>query len=148
MDRAARYLQKRYDPGQDDIVIGLDADMTLGSAPSGIAIKRGMELAMDEINQKGGLLGKKLSIKVCDHGGISARGIANMIYFSKVKNLVAVMGGFHSPVALSELTTIHNEKLIYLDPWAAATLIVDNGFDPNYVFRVSVRDQHAGRNSR
>ncbi|MFH0787073.1 MAG: ABC transporter substrate-binding protein, partial [Pseudomonadota bacterium] len=30
------------------------------------------------------------------------------------------------------------------DPWAAATPIVDNGFRPNYVFRVSVRDEYAG----
>ena len=103
-----------------------------------------MELAIDEINQSGGVLGKRLSIMPRDHGGISARGIANMNHFAKVKNLVAVMGGLHSPVALSELEIIHNEKCIYLDPWAAASAIVDNGFRPNYVFRVSVRDEYAG----
>ena len=144
MDETDRFLRKRFKPGKDDIVIGLDADLTLGSAPSGLAIKRGMGVAIDEINQKGGVLGKQLCIMARDHGGISARGIANMNHFSKVENLAAVLGGLHSPVALAELKTIHDNKLIYLDPWAAATPIVDNGFSPNYVFRVSVRDEYAG----
>jgi branched-chain amino acid transport system substrate-binding protein len=103
-----------------------------------------METAIREINQQGGLLGKKLAIRARDNEGMGARGIANMKYFAKLKNLVAVMGGLHSPVALSELPIIHKEKIVYLDPWAAATPIVDNGYQPNYVFRVSVRDEYAG----
>ena len=145
LDKTMHILQKKYGGREEDeIIIGLDADMTLGSAPSGHAIKRGMEIAVREINKQGGILNKKLHILVRDHAGISARGIANMKHFSKVKNLVAVMGGLHSPVALSELDIIHKEKIIYLDPWAAATPIIDNGYQPNYVFRVSVRDEYAG----
>ncbi len=128
----------------DDIIIGLDADLISASAPSGLAIKRGMELAVVELNQKGGVLGKKLRIIARDNSGISARGIENIIFFSKLKNIVAVMGGLHSPVALSELNIIHENKMIYLGPWAAATGIVKNSFQPNYVFRISVRDEYAG----
>ena len=58
--------------------------------------------------------------------------------------VAAVVGGIHTPVALAELETIHQQELVYLGPWAAGTSIVDNGFDPNYVFRVSVRDEFAG----
>lgn len=128
----------------DNIIIGLDADLNLASAPSGLAIKRGMELAVDELNQKGGVLGKKLRIMVRDHSGISARGVENIKFFGKLENVVAVIGGLHSPVALSELNSIHENKIIYLGPWAAATGIAENSFQPNYVFRVSVRDEYAG----
>lgn len=128
----------------EDIVIGLDADLVSASAPSGLAIKRGMELAVAELNQKGRILGKKLRIVARDHSGISARGIENIKNFSKLENVVAVMGGLHSPVALSELNSIHENKIIYLGPWAAATGIVENSFRPNFVFRVSVRDEYAG----
>ncbi|MCF6291374.1 MAG: DctP family TRAP transporter solute-binding subunit [Desulfobacterales bacterium] len=145
LDKTAQLLREKYGPtAGDEIVIGLDADLTLGSARSGQAIRRGMELAVREINRQGGVLGKKFKIIARDHAGISARGIANMKFFARVDNLVAVMGGLHSPVALAELDIIHREKIIYLDPWAAATPIVENGFSPNYVFRVSVRDQYAG----
>ncbi|MGE4545417.1 MAG: DctP family TRAP transporter solute-binding subunit [Pedobacter sp.] len=146
LDMTFQYLDKKsVFEGSEAIVIGLDADMTLGSGSSGLAIKRGMELAVDDINMAGGLLGKKLKIITRDHGGISARGLRNMDFFSGVGNLVAVMGGLHSPVALSELDFIHRKKIIYLDPWAAATDIVNNGYDPNYVFRISANDRDAGQ---
>jgi C4-dicarboxylate-binding protein DctP len=128
----------------DEILIGLDADLFAGSSPSGYSIKRGAQIAINEINAAGGVLGKKMRLISKDHSGISARGIMNIDYFSKLKNLVAVIGGIHSPVALSELETLHQKKIIYLDPWAAATNIVENGHNPNYVFRVSVRDEYAG----
>lgn len=144
LEMAYQILGKNEKITDNEIIIGLDADLTSGSSPSGLAIKRGMELAVKEINQNGGILGKYLRIQSRDHSGIAARGIENMKYFSTVNNLVAVMGGLHSPVALSEVEVIHKEKIIYLDPWAAATSIVDNGHEPNFIFRVSVRDEFAG----
>ncbi len=144
LDKARQLLNNKYMAQENTLYIGLDADMTLGSAPSGKAIKRGMELAIDEINRRGGVLGKILRIRVRDHGGVSARGVANIRAFADTDNLLAVMGGLHSPVALAELEAIHQERVIYLDPWASATRIVGNGYDPNYVFRLSVRDELAG----
>ncbi|MGH1484685.1 MAG: ABC transporter substrate-binding protein [Cellvibrionaceae bacterium] len=126
------------------IIIGLDADMSAVAAEGGIAIKRGAQLAINEINQSGGVLGRHLELVVRDHRGNPARGLANINYFSQQENVVAVLGGVHTPVALHELPAIHKHKMIYLSPWAAGTPIVDNGFDPNYVYRVSVRDEHAG----
>jgi branched-chain amino acid transport system substrate-binding protein len=39
---------------------------------------------------------------------------------------------------------VHEHEVIYLGPWAAGTRVVENGYHPNYVFRVSVRDEYAG----
>ncbi|MCF8081654.1 MAG: ABC transporter substrate-binding protein [Deltaproteobacteria bacterium] len=128
----------------DPIMVGLDADMSSGSARSGEAIRRGIVLAMDEINGRGGVLGRPLQLVVKDHRGNPARGVDNIKAFGDMKNLVAVVGGLHTPVALAELEAIHKNRIIYLDPWAAGTPVVDNGYDPNFVFRVSVRDEYAG----
>lgn len=131
--------------GKPPIMVGLDADMSSGSAKAGEAIRRGALIAISEINEQGGLLGgRELKLVIKDHHGVPARGIEYLLEFAKEKNLVAVLGGLHSPVILAELKTIHVHKIIMLVPWAAATPIVDNGYDPNYVFRVSVRDQYAG----
>ena len=111
---------------------------------SGLAIRRGIEIALSEINESGGILGKQLHLITRDNSMVSARGIDNINEFSEIKNLVAVVGGISSPVALSEIDIIHDKKILYLDPWAAATNIVDNGKSPNYVFRLSVRDEYAG----
>ena len=49
------------------IVIGLNADMSGGSAQAGEAILRGMQVATAEINEAGGVLGRTLEIRVADH---------------------------------------------------------------------------------
>jgi len=126
------------------IVIGLDADMSKGAAKGGEAIRRGIVLAMNEINAAGGVLGRPFELAVRDHRGNPARGVDNMDDFAAMEDLVAVVGGIHTPVALAQLDTIHQHKIVYLGPWAAGTPIVDNKHKPNYVFRVSVRDEYAG----
>lgn len=126
------------------ILVGLDADMSSGSARSGDAIQRGIVLAMDDINRRGGVLGRPLDLVVRDHRGNPARGLDNLAEFAEMKDLVAVVGGLHTPVALAELPFIHKNHILYLDPWAAGTPVVENGYTPNYVFRVSVRDEYAG----
>ncbi len=129
---------------ENRLVIGLDADMSSGSAKAGEALRRGIVLALDEINSNGGLQGKKVQLEIRDHRGNPDRGVDNLIEFSEMPNLLAVVGGIHTPVALKELPVIHEREIIYLGPWAAGTPVVSNGYDPNYVFRVSVRDEYAG----
>lgn len=126
------------------IRIGLDAAMTGSAGQSGLAIERGARLAISEINKAGGVLGRKLELVVKNHRGIPARGIDNIEAFAGLSNLVAVIGGLHTPVALAEIESIHRNRIIYLGPWAAGTPIVDNGYKPNYVFRVSARDEYVG----
>ena len=128
----------------NSIVIGLDADMSSAASQSGEAIRRGVVLAIEEINAGGGLLGRQLELVVRDHRGNPDRGIDNIDEFAGMRDVIAVVGGLHTPVALRELDAIHEAKLIYLGPWAAGTPIVENGFSPNFVFRVSVRDEYAG----
>ncbi|MGX5202769.1 DctP family TRAP transporter solute-binding subunit [Aliikangiella sp. IMCC44632] len=129
---------------KEDLIIALDADMSGNSALSGLAIRRGIELAIEEINTSGGVLGKSLTLTVRDNSMIPAKGLDNLKQFKKIPNLAAVFGGISSPVVLSELDFIHQNKLLFLNPWAAATNIVDNGHNPNFIFRVSVRDEFAG----
>jgi branched-chain amino acid transport system substrate-binding protein len=144
----ATYPYQTIYPGDtidtDSLVIGLDAAMTGDFAKSGVSIWRGMVLAVDEMNKNGGLLGRKLQILVKDHRANPKRGFQHIEEFAKRENLLAVMGGMHTPVLLNELSAIHEKNVISLVPWAAGTPIVDNGYEPNNVFRLSVRDEHAG----
>lgn len=126
------------------VIIGLDADMSAGAARGGLAIQRGAEIAIDEINARGGVLGRPLQLETRDHRGNPARGLDNIEDFAAMEDLVAVLGGVHTPVAMHELEAIHRHKIIYLGPWAAGTPVVKNGYSPNYVFRVSIRDEFAG----
>ena len=57
------------------VKLGLSAAVSGGSAASGEAIKRGLLIAIDEINARGGVLGgRKLELVVRDDEGNPARG--------------------------------------------------------------------------
>lgn len=130
---------------QEPIVIGLDADMSAGSAQGGDAIRRGALIAIAEINERGGLLGgRPLDLQVKDHRGTPTRSTDNLLEFAATKNLVAVLGGLHSPAIIQNHKLIHDQRLIMLVPWSAATAVIDGASNPSYVFRISVRDELAG----
>lgn len=130
---------------QNDLVVGINADLSLGAATAGKSILAGAQFAVSEINAKGGLLGRPLRIEALDHGGINLRGIANLQKLEKKSGLIGVIGGIHSNVVLSELDFIHEAEIPYLIPWAAAVDIVDNGRSPNFVFRLGARDEYVAR---
>ncbi len=128
----------------DPILVGLDADLSAASAKSGQSIRRGALIAIDEINSAGGVLGRPLELVERDHRGNPARAKAHMAELADTPGLVAVLGGLHTPAALEVLPIVHEKEVIFLIPWAAGTTVVENGYLPNYVFRVSVRDADAG----
>ncbi|MBF0352899.1 MAG: DctP family TRAP transporter solute-binding subunit [SAR324 cluster bacterium] len=137
-------MKNKHETG-DQWIIALNADLSSFAASAGLAIKRGMELAIDEINDRGGVLGKKLGLLELDHVGIPARGQANVQQASVTPNVVAIMGGLHSGVIYSELPLIHELKIPYLVPWGASNLITDTNYKPSYVFRLSARDEYVAQ---
>ncbi|WP_119394860.1 ABC transporter substrate-binding protein [Salinibius halmophilus] len=124
--------------------IMVNADFTTGGKQGGEAILAGAQIAVAEINAAGGVLGKPIELVVRDHRANPARGILHVEQASEMPNLLAILGGIHTPVVLAELETIHQKDLIYLVPWAAGTPIIDNGYNPNNVFRLSLRDEWVG----
>jgi len=132
--------QRLGSTAKDEILIGLDADLSIGTTGAGLAIKRGALLAINEINERGGVLGRKLALIARDDRGMPERGIKNIYDLATIPNLVAIIGGSTSNVVLREIDAIHQAKVPMLIPRAAATNIVENGHLPNFVFRLSVSD--------
>ena len=96
------------------------------------------------MNAAGGVLGRQLTLRVMDHRGNPARGEDNIRTLASDTGCLAVIGGVHTPVVLAELSVLHDLKLPMLIQWAAGTPLIDNGYKPNYVFRLFVRDELAG----
>lgn len=142
ISKTQEYLYKKY-PTQNSVAIGIDADLSMGAKGAGLAIKRGVELAAQEINNRGGILGKKVYVVAKDHQGVSTQARENIKEFIADKNIIAVIGGKHSAIISSYIEDIHDNKLIYFSPWAASTGITENGYAENYIFRVSLNDRYA-----
>lgn len=126
------------------VLVGLDAEFGLDNSISAQAIELGMRAAITEINAAGGVLGgRKLELVTRDHRSIPARGIRNIRELAAMPDLVAVFGGRFSPVLIEQLPTLVEARLPFMAVWSSADAIIDNGTDPNYIFRVSLRDSLA-----
>jgi branched-chain amino acid transport system substrate-binding protein len=127
------------------IKIGLVTALSGQSARAGEAITRGLSVAIDEINAKGGVLGRKLELVRRDDEATPAKGViaARELLF---KEKVAVLfGGLDTPVSLAIVPIVNQEKVVFVGPWAAGTPITKNGAKENYVFRVSAVDEIVNR---
>ncbi|TDY88091.1 UNVERIFIED_ORG: amino acid/amide ABC transporter substrate-binding protein (HAAT family) [Herbaspirillum seropedicae] len=126
----------------DTIKIGLVTALSGQSAQAGEALTRGMSIAIDEINAKGGLLGgRKLELVRRDDEGNPAKGVVaarELIFKEKV---AVLFGGLDTPVSMAIVPIINQEKVPFVGPWAAGTGVTKNGANPNYAFRVSAVDE-------
>ncbi|WP_416050320.1 ABC transporter substrate-binding protein [Cupriavidus basilensis] len=126
----------------DTIKIGLVTALSGQSARAGESLTRGMTIAIDEINAKGGLLGgRKLELVRRDDEGNPAKGVLaarELIYKEKV---AVLFGGLDTPVSMAIVPVANQEKVPFMGPWAAGTPITRNGANPNYAFRVSAVDE-------
>lgn len=126
-----------------NIKIAIDAEFGIPNSTSAQAVRTGAQLAADEINAAGGVLGRKLEIIERDNRALPARALNNLRELAADPDVVATLCGRYSPVVVEMLPEIHRLKMLVLDPWAAADSIIDNDFSPNYVFRLSLRDSWA-----
>jgi branched-chain amino acid transport system substrate-binding protein len=126
---------------QEPIKIGLVTALSGQSARAGEAITRGLTIAIDELNAKGGVLGRKFELVRRDDEATPAKGVlaARELIF---KERVAVLfGGLDTPVSLAIVPIANEAKVPFIGPWAAGTPITKNGANPNFVFRVSAVDE-------
>jgi branched-chain amino acid transport system substrate-binding protein len=127
---------------QEPIRIGLVTALSGQSARAGEAITRGLAIAIDELNARGGVLGgRKFELVRRDDEATPAKGViaARELIF---KEKVAVLfGGLDTPVSMAIVPIANAEKVPLMGPWAAGTPITRNGANPNFVFRVSAVDE-------
>ncbi len=121
----------------------MDVDRT-GTRASGISIEQGIRLALSEINYK--IQGYSIELDIKDHHGSSRRSTRHLQEFVNDPNALTVFCGLHSPPVLANLDYINEQKILLLDPWAAAGPITrstdKNG--KNWIFRLSIDDTKAG----
>ncbi|MFZ0852518.1 MAG: ABC transporter substrate-binding protein [Hyphomicrobiaceae bacterium] len=126
---------------QEVLKLGLVAAMSGQSAKSGEAIVRGLSIAIDEINARGGLLGKKVELIVRDDESNPAKGAIAARELVQREKVAALFGGLDTPVSLAIVPFANQNKVPFMGVWAAGTPITRNGAAENYAFRVSAVDE-------
>ena len=101
---------------------------------------RGLSLAIDEINAKGGVLGKKVELVVRDDESNPAKGVVAARELVQREKVAVLFGGLDTPVSMAIVPFANQSKVPFMGVWAAGTPITRNGAAENYVFRVSAVD--------
>lgn len=124
----------------EPIKIGLVTALSGQSARAGEALTRGATVAIEEINAKGGVLGRPLELVRRDDESNPAKGLTAARELIQREKVAVLVGGLDTPVALAIVPFVNNAKMPFVVPWAAGTNITRNGAASNYVFRVSAMD--------
>jgi branched-chain amino acid transport system substrate-binding protein len=100
----------------------------------------GIKMAIDDLNAKGGVLGRKLEMVVADETENPETGISAIKKLTADEKSDVLVGGYTSGVTLAQLPHISAAKTIYLGVGAASPAItakVKQDYDNyKYVFRV------------
>ncbi|MEA2840255.1 MAG: branched-chain amino acid transport system substrate-binding protein [Methylobacteriaceae bacterium] len=138
---AASTLGTRLASAAEPVKIGLVAALSGASAKSGEGITRGLTVAIDEINARGGVLGgRMIELVRRDDESNPAKGQTAARELIDKEGCAVLFGGIDSPVSLAIVPLANSAKVPFMGVWAAATNITRNNANPNYVFRVSAVD--------
>ncbi len=102
------------------ILIGALAPLSApGTVVGGEAMVDAMQIAVDEINEAGGLLGHPVELIIEDSEGLPERGTAVMEKLINQDGVVAVGGGYHSSVGRAAKEVAHDNGIpvVFAETW-------------------------------
>lgn len=128
---------------QDTIKIGAVIPLSKAAfAQVGEEQRRGFLMALEEVNNAGGLLGKKVELIIEDDTGEPSVGIAGMEKLISRDKVVALLGGYSSTITFAQLNAIQRyEPLV---AWiGASSTKVEHEFGPKpWFFHYHPWDYH------
>ena len=137
-DDPSKERAKRAASAEGDIVIGA---VWPWSGAKG-SLWQGIELAVEEVNARGGVLKRKLRIVKEDDESSLAKGRLIAQQFAENPDMVAVIGHLNSYIALPASTIYQSAGLLYLTPGAHSYQINDQGY--GLVFRALPSNRSVG----
>ena len=134
--------------GSGPIKIGGNLELSGGTAMFGQAAQNAINMAFDEQNAKGGVLGRQLQLVAADNksdAGESTSAVTKLVTQDKV---VAVIGSMTSSVTLAAVPVVTDNKIPMISPSGTnekLTIDPTSGQVNQYVFRACFIDPFQGQ---
>lgn len=130
----------------DTIKIGANLELSGEVASYGQSISEGMELAIEEINDSGGVDGKKIKVVKVDNKSDNAEAASAATRLTSQENVLAIIGAATSGNTIAQAQIANDTKTILLSPSGTAPNVTENedGSINEYVFRTSYIDPFQG----
>ncbi len=120
--------------GQNTVKIGVITSLTGSQAAFGEAHKNGYAIALDEINAKGGVLGKKIELDIYDDQSKpdqAVQGVSKLVDQDRVPML---LGSYSSESTKAIIPSVTQRQVPLLIPTATADNVMDS--KSPWVFRI------------
>lgn len=125
-----------------EIVFGHFASMTGSTAHFGQDTDRGVRMAIEEANAKGGVLGKKIKLVTLDDRGDSAEAANAVSRLIDVEKVHALLGEVSSSLSLAGGRVAQRRKIPMISPTSTNPMVTEVG---DYIFRVCFIDPFQGK---
>lgn len=132
--------------GGDTVKIGINLELSGGTASYGQSEDKAIDLAVDEINEDGGIDGKKIELVKVDNksdAGEATNGAIKLITKDKV---VAIIGAATSGNSVAQVEVAGKNKVPLISPSGTSTTVTvnDDGEVNEYAFRTAFIDPFQG----
>ncbi len=127
--------------GAAEIPVGVYVALSGPTGTFGQSTKEGVELAIDEVNDNGGVLGKKIRVLVEDNMGRPDQAVATVTKLITRDNVVALIGENASSRSLAAAPVAQANGVPMISPSSTNPAVTEKG---DYIFRVSYTDPYQG----
>lgn len=127
--------------GAKEIAIGEYGSLTGNTATFGVSTRNGSEMAFEEINNSGGLLGKKIKLIVEDDESKPEEAATAVTKLINQNNVVAVLGEVASSRSLAAAPICQAAKIPMVTPSSTNPKVTQVG---DFIFRVCFTDIQQG----
>lgn len=132
---------KKEEPQAKEIKIGAILPLTGEGAKYGQSAKRGIELAIKEINSSGGIHGKNISVVFEDSLMDPKQGVSAIRKMIGVNKVPVIIGAMASSVTLAVAPIAEKNKVVLLSPVSSTPALTEAG---DYIFRNTYSDTYEG----
>ena len=126
----------------DDILVGVYAASSGSEAAFGQATVQGEKLAAEEINNNGGVLGRKIRLIIEDDQGKAEEAASVVTKLITRDNVLAVLGENSSNQSLAAAPICQAAKVPMISPSSTNPSVTKKG---DYIFRVCFTDPYQGK---
>jgi branched-chain amino acid transport system substrate-binding protein len=141
------FFPQAADAQKKPILVGFPMILSGGGALFGQPAKVGAEMAVKEINEKGGVLGRPLELLVrdCKSTPDEATRVARELIAKE--NVNFLVGGLTAAQGLALSEVAKTEKILYIAPISKSTAMTEPGKLHPYVFRAAANTNTEGRSA-
>lgn len=111
----------------------------------GQPMENGVDLAVNQINQIGGVLGRKIGVLACDSGTSSAQAVAAARHLIDVGGVDAIIGAGASGTTIDAFSTVAKQAGVLMISPSATSPAISNLSDDGLLWRTAPSDAIQGR---